>query len=75
MKHYTLLLLTIALCGCSNWLRYNHQEACKHLPPNHIVVKITNDYIEYLLVENSSTNSYKAYYTADGTYIYKTEKQ
>ena len=72
-KHLYIVLLAL-LCGCSTWVRYNYEEACKHLPEHYIFVKATNDYVEYQLVENSTTNTYKAYYTADGTYIYKTDK-
>jgi len=70
IKNIILIIGVLNICGCSTWLRYNWEEAQKLLPKNSVVIKITNDYIEY-----SNTNGvYQAYYVSDGSQIYQYKK-
>jgi len=76
----TLAILTVTQSGCV-CLRYTFEPVINQIAEKGTITRITNTYVEYTVkstnkIESTviNTNTYRAYYSADGTKVYKTKK-
>ena len=75
----TIFTLGLLTSGCSI-LRYSFEPALNQVPKDATIIRVTNDYIEYVKYSTNTsqvtvvaTHVYRAHYASDGA-VFKTEQ-